>query len=431
MRITPRSRGNFIIILAVVRKYYVVGFLVVIYFCLLVINTNFRGLFAADESVYSLGAMNLMSGKLDPNVHPLLVKTFIAIAASVGHIIFAFDTPLMWRIVSIVFSILILVTYNYVAQVYLERKLRLVSLAILALDPMYFSFSRIINLDIPALFFSLLAFLLLTYYLRERKPRYFLIASLLLGLSLACKMSAGLLVISLPFYFLLKKHIHFNLFVGYFFVVLGGFLLGNIAFFFVKSDISIFTYFYSMTQAQLELPRVVSDFQSSPAWSWFTIPQILTLLRVEHSSMVEEIVAFQNPLIFILTIPAVVISFIKLNVASGLSIYKKSIIELLLLYFGGMYVLWLTGIHATYYYYVIPLLPLAVLLVFSLISESRHAVLMAIFLLCGSVIIFSVYYPMLIGRIIPSSREKVLFSYSKYNYPPTDTLFCQKCSPRK
>ncbi|MFV1917358.1 MAG: hypothetical protein ACC618_02690, partial [Patescibacteria group bacterium] len=156
-------------------------------------------------------------------------------------------------------------------------------------------------------------------------------------------------------------------------------------------------------------------------------PQILTLFRLDYGETVQTIAAFQNPLIFALSI----ISFLAIIFLLIKGRLKKQAFHLIiLLYISSNYLLWFFSLHTTYYYYILTFSPLLTLLAVGLITKTKFQKHLITALVSISIVIFTLYFPILIGLKVPKSYEKLLFSYSSYQYPPKDSLFCQLCSPR-
>jgi predicted membrane-bound dolichyl-phosphate-mannose-protein mannosyltransferase len=142
-----------------------------------------------DEVDYVAAAKAILARSADPNPeHPMVAKIFIAL----GMRIFG-DTPLGWRIASVLFGSLV-VAGVYVWTLLLVRRNRTAiwAAALTLMNPLVFVMSRIAMLDIYVTAFVTWAFVALTAGLMgnwSRHTRVVLIASsgLLFGLALSSK----------------------------------------------------------------------------------------------------------------------------------------------------------------------------------------------------------------------------------------------------
>jgi dolichyl-phosphate-mannose--protein O-mannosyl transferase len=263
-----------------------------------------------------------------------------------------------------------------------------------------------------------------------------------MGLSLAAKFNLLFILPALPvIYFMLpfkKIRLLTVTILGYCFAWCG-FVIGNgISFiflwrhnFFTNMNM-FFTYIIGILYSNLNMSsKAANTTQISSAWSWFTIPQILTFYRLYYKAQaqVSTVVGFQNPVLFLLTIPAVCI-IIYLLIRK--KIRKPTSTVIILLYFFGQYLPWLFNIRPTYYYYIFPLIPLIIFLVVRVVGllPKKTSQNIMVMLAVTSSLFFLAYYPMLIGLNISIRRENISFLYSRYHYPKVNTLFCQFCSPR-
>jgi dolichyl-phosphate-mannose--protein O-mannosyl transferase len=405
-----------------------------IYSVLLLININQIYLFIGDEPTYVSTVNSLINGVIDRNNHPLLAKSIWAFFVFLFQAITGTDKAVFWRLGTVIFSVGTLALFFKISRLFFSKTTSFIALVILALDPMYFSFSRLVQLDIIMLFFSLFSLYCLLLYFKDFRTKNIYLTGLFLGLSIAAKMSSILMLIviscMLIFYHLKEKNFKLVIPAIYGFLVftLGGYVLGNVLFLILPTSINLFEYTRSLISSQLSSQIIEGSYLISPAWSWFTVPQILMLYRVEFANNISSIVAFQNPLLFASTIISVFLTFIL--------ILKKRIKKILsykiiLLYFLAHYLPWFFSIHPTYYYYIIPLLPVSILMLVNLIVQTAKPKYFLYFFLGFSLLIFALYYPLLTGLSVPKGYECSLMSYSQYQFPPKNSLFCKNCSPRK
>ena len=124
-----------------------------LYFLLLIFNSNAIPLFIGDENYYVTSTRSLMEGVLDKNDQPLLAKTIWMIGVGFFYILTGNDQPTYWRIFTIFLSLGTLIFFYKTLRLYLNRFVAICGVVLLAIDPMYFTMSRIVQLDVPALFF--------------------------------------------------------------------------------------------------------------------------------------------------------------------------------------------------------------------------------------------------------------------------------------
>lgn len=370
-----------------------------------------------------------MSGVVNNNNHPLLAKEVWAFFVYLVRGYFGVESAFFWRFGTVIFSIATLFVFFKILRIFFSNKVSFLGTIVLALDPMYFAFSRVVMLDIIALFFSLSSLLFLLKYVKARSQKDLIKGAIFLGLSLASKMAALSLISLIPIYlaFILKKpkKIFIAIFAFLAFIPLG-FSLGNFLYFLLPHQIGITSYIYEIFSSQLNVAQK-AGYLTSPTFSWFIIPQIITLFRVIYEDGVTAVLAFQNPLFFLLSIPTLVATLVLL-IKGKLKMTKETI--LVLIFFLAQYVGWFFGLHPTYYFYIIPLIPLIILLSFKLIEVLKLKKLFYSLIVAISLIIFLTYYPLLTGFKVPIDYEKALFSYSQYKFPAKNAVFCQKCSPR-
>jgi dolichyl-phosphate-mannose--protein O-mannosyl transferase len=409
----------------------------IIYFFLLVININAIYVVVGDESRYAQSITNLLDGKIDNNNHPLLAKTIWYFVLYVFYIFTGKDAAIGWRIGTIIISILSLVIFNKILRIYFKPRKALIGTILLALDPLFFSFSRLIQLDIIALFFTLVGLFTILTFIEKKDSKYLYLTALFFGFSLSVKLADLLLALLLPIFLIILKIFTNNKkaiinIIYYYILLILGFLSGNFIYFFKNhNEVKFLKYVYDLIRFQITYNEVSYSHQTSSPLSWFSVPQILTLYRLDWKSEVETIIAFQNPLFFILTLPAIILSIIF--------IYKKILpnakaMLIILFMFLIQYLPWFFNIHTTYYYYIIPLLPLIILLVLNLLSLNifkKYYHILIIFLAIFSIGVFLISYPLLVGIRVSKKYENLIYSYSHYHYPNINSIYCQHCSPRK
>lgn len=403
--------------------------LAVIYFFLLTYKLAYLPLFVADEPVYVGSSESIMAGAISNNNHPLLAKTVWAFFVYLSRGYFAFESPFVWRLGTVIFSFATLIVFFKILKIFFSKKVSLLGTVLLAIDPMYFAFSRLVMLDIISLFFSLGSLYFFLKFLRSFDTFQLMRGSLFLGLSLASKPSALFILIALPVYllFVLKKlRRAFSSYKLFAIFTLLGFLGGNFLYFIFNHKIPFWKFVYEIFNSQLNV-GAGSGFLNSPAISWFTTPQILTLFRIVYPDGVSTVLAFQNPLFALTTI--IVLGTTCYLLLKG-TLKPRREISLILIYFAALFLPWFLSPHPTYYFYIVPLIPLVIILFLKLISLLKINAFIFPISLAISLTIFALYYPLLIGLKVSKNFEAALFSYSRYKFPAKDTLFCLMCSPR-
>ncbi|MEM5814543.1 MAG: glycosyltransferase family 39 protein, partial [Candidatus Aenigmatarchaeota archaeon] len=134
---------------------------------------------------------------IDPNIeHPPLAKFILA----ASMLLFG-DSPLSWRVFPVLFGLAAVVFFYFTAlELTRDRKIAALSAALLALDPMSITFSRIAMLDV-----FMLAFMLggACFALKGELP----LAGFLFGLGIASKWPAALGLLAVAAFLCLKKRL--------------------------------------------------------------------------------------------------------------------------------------------------------------------------------------------------------------------------------
>ncbi|GBC75669.1 hypothetical protein HRbin06_00989 [archaeon HR06] len=151
--------------------------------------------YAFDENYYIPAGLDLLKGKFSNLEHPFLGKLWV----SLGVLIFG-NSPLGWRFFYAIIGILTLLVYWKISKELLDESKAFFALTLLSLENMFFIHSNLALLDIPSIFFSLLALLSVL------KKKYLLVG-IFLGLALLNKESA-LLFLFIILSFLLRRKTH-------------------------------------------------------------------------------------------------------------------------------------------------------------------------------------------------------------------------------
>jgi 4-amino-4-deoxy-L-arabinose transferase-like glycosyltransferase len=159
-----------------------------------------------DEVYYVPAAENMLNGtQCGPTVpncnmeHPFLSKALIAAGiAAFG------DNAFGWRILNVLMGTFCLpLLFALVLRVSKNRKLAYIATILLAFDVMFFSQSSAALLDIPSVFFGLLAFVSYAYEAKVWLLDRYVISGVFMGLSVLCKETGIFLALALVTYHLL------------------------------------------------------------------------------------------------------------------------------------------------------------------------------------------------------------------------------------
>ncbi len=164
--------------------------------------TNVNGCIM-DESYYVPAAEVLLKGtQCGPSVancnseHPFLAKALIA----AGIAAFGDNAP-GWRVLNVLLGTFSLpLIFLLALKVSESRKVAYLSTVLLGLDVMFFSQSSAALLDVPMVFFALLAFVLYFYKVSFWKLDRFTVAGIFMGLSALCKETGIFLMATLATY---------------------------------------------------------------------------------------------------------------------------------------------------------------------------------------------------------------------------------------
>lgn len=138
-----------------------------------------------DEFYYTQAARDLLKGVASNIEHPFLGKAWGAL----GMLVFG-DNAFGWRVVIIVFGALTVYAFYQLACRYLSERVALLAAAYLGFDHMFFTHSSLFLLEVPALFFAILAF---THYLKRR----IILSAIFMGLSILSKETSLFLLFTL------------------------------------------------------------------------------------------------------------------------------------------------------------------------------------------------------------------------------------------
>jgi predicted membrane-bound dolichyl-phosphate-mannose-protein mannosyltransferase len=150
------------------------------FFASSILVANAYGELIFDEVWYVNAARIFLAKKIcERPEHPPLAQLFISLG------VFAFgDTPLGWRIFSVIFSVIALYFhYRLIMEETLDYNLALSSMMILAVNKLYFTFSTLGLLDIYMLTFTIISIF-------SASKRRFIESSIFMAVSSLCKLTA-------------------------------------------------------------------------------------------------------------------------------------------------------------------------------------------------------------------------------------------------
>lgn len=404
---------------------------IALYLFILIFRLNSPRLFVYDEAIYAQSVQTMVFGAIDPNNHPLLAKTIWLIPVKLSWITLHKDYPFFWRIGSVLMALASLITFYKICQLLFDKKVAYLATAILALDPLFFTFGRTLHLEVPSMLFFLLALYGVLVFQLQKKISYLLAAAATLGLSLAAKISPLILFfpIQVAAALDLKDRVLSLKIIAVLAALVGlAYIFGNSYYFalnhsrsFTDYTIGLFYTFISgkRTQAQLQELQV----QTSNPITWYLLPQAVRgYQRTFPEGQVVEF-PFQNPLTAFMLLPSLAILLWKwrhLNSAQKTIIYA----------FATIYGAYFINIRETYYYYTVQLLPLVILLEILALSQilksaNLHKLLSKAFFV--SAVILFIAYPIVAGLPAPKAYSKMLQQYFIYHPGQHNTMNCEEC----
>lgn len=195
---------------------------------------------------------------------------------------FYFSDPSIFYLITRIFVLVlmvaaIIITYKIADKIF-NRRTALVASFFMAISPVVIKWSHYATVDIPQMFISLLAFFFYIRISQKGQLRDYLICSFLIGLSIATKYNAVLLLV--PFFVAhlcfpsseiwVKKIFSPKLILGICFVVIG---------FFVGSPFSFIDYRFFLSDILKELARIGSGDYNFPSWRVDKLGWIYILLN--------------------------------------------------------------------------------------------------------------------------------------------------------
>ena len=173
-------------------------------------SADFTGL-VFDEAFYAKSAIYLLNATSHNNEHPPLAKALSAL----GFLIFGINSWGLRFFHILLGSLLPAIFFLFVLKLFKNFKIAIFSTLLLCFDTLYFVHSSIAMLDVPMLFFYLLAFLFLLSLLEKFEVKKLMLAAIFFGFAALCKESAFLLYFPILIFLFLKLFPNFKNFVKY------------------------------------------------------------------------------------------------------------------------------------------------------------------------------------------------------------------------
>jgi dolichyl-phosphate-mannose-protein mannosyltransferase len=357
------------------------------------------GKYIYDEVYHAYTAARLAEGNPDPYMyntqvppedkerfrasyewsHPALAK----LPMQAGILLFG-DTPLGWRIASVIFGAFGIGIFYALGRTFFDRETGLIAVGLLLFDGLWFVQSRTAMNDIFLVCFLLLAYLAFRRYLAERERRRWRslwLTGAALGLAIATKWSA-LYSIGLLGLVGLGREIQLEVLAsreslsrrtgrllqsG---VVLAGALLALPAVLYVAGYVQFFWMGYQWaewTALQWQMWWYHSNLTACHDWAspWWTWPIMLRpvwyhVTRFDDGTVANTF-ALGNPLIWWLFLPAIGFAAWRWHRGG----YRDASLGLILLGFLGQWLPWAISPRISYLYHMLPSVPFGVLAIAS------------------------------------------------------------------
>jgi dolichyl-phosphate-mannose--protein O-mannosyl transferase len=391
-------------------------------------SNNFMNSTYFDEIYHARTAYEILNKKtIYETTHPPLGKLIIAIGIKIFGM-----TPFGWRFTGTLFGIAMLPVMFFLAKKTLEDgRLAVLATALLALDFMHFSLTRISTIDSYPVFFIMLTFLFLFEYTRragntELKSRQrvspLILSGLFFGLGCASKWNtlysaAGILVIILLTW---RRAVKENPGKNNGIVkriIICDFLVGVMVFIIIPAVIYVVSYIPqvyegSLIKTVINAQKFMFNYHSqlkaehpfsSPVWSW---PVILTPLWAYMDSeagaygLTGAINIMGTPIIWYLGFAAAVLTIVWAFLKRKFTAVFISISYL------TQYVFWLLVPRIAYIYHYFASVPFMILAICFWMGEAPRWAKIA--LIAAAVVLFAAFYPVLSGIRIPLEYAKWL-----------------------
>lgn len=368
--------------------------------------------FFDEKNFYIPAALNLLSENPQLYEHHPLLKPPLGKYILAAGIKLLGNNPIGWRTPALLFGTLgILVTYILAKKIFQKESIALTSAVLMALEFSWFIHSRMAMVEIFFATFAVTSFLFLYDYLNSKKSYHIFLLGAFLGLSLAIKWTALILLFFSLIAIVLSKKQPKEIFIHSLKLVFITSLIYSSIFipFVVKYSIREILIFhiktwYLLTQYipqhwEKDLPAYIPHFNQlkiylSQPVSWLVDPQFI---RYEETSIthVRSVISWFNPLILFPGLTSVIWTFIKNR-------NDKRLMFLSLIFLSAYLPWFFTPGYSLPYYLLYGIPALSILIAFYLnILAQKYRWLVVLY--TGFLIItFIVYYPLLTGFAIPN-----------------------------
>jgi dolichyl-phosphate-mannose--protein O-mannosyl transferase len=391
-------------------------------------SNNFMNSTYFDEIYYARGAYEILNKMtVSETAHPPLGKLIIAIGIKIFGM-----TPFGWRFMGTLFGVAMLPVMFFLAKKTLEDgRLAVLATALLSLDFMHFSLTRITIIESYPVFFIMLTFLFLIEYVRragntELKSRRriipLILSGLFFGLGCASKWNtlysaAGILaVILLTWGRAVKENPGKNNGIVKR-IIICDFLVCVLSFIIIPAVIYVVSYIPqvyegSLIKTVIDAQKFMFNFHSklkaehpfsSPAWSWPVIMRPLwSYMDGEAGAygLTGAINIMGTPIIWHLGFAAAVLTVV------WAFLKRKFTAVFISTSYLTQYVFWLLVTRISYIYYYFASVPFMILAICFWMKEAPRWAKIA--LIVTAAVLFAAFYPVLSGIRIPLEYAKWL-----------------------
>ncbi len=390
-----------------------------------------------DEVFYPRTALDFLN-KINPfeRTHPPLGKYFVMI----GMLIFGVN-PFGWRIIGTLFGVaMIPLMYLFGLKVFKNRYYAFCTAFLMMFDFMHFVQTRISTIDVYVTFFVILMYYFIYDYFIKRSYKMgfkkslvpLFLCGLTLGIGVATKWIAMYAAVGIFLIFVIAKIDDIAYYVAYKKSGLSSDIFKKFwSKYFVKTAIACILffliipaviYFASYTSVMQVPGNGVQEFfnnqthmysfhnelniqhsYSSPWWSWSLMTKPIWFYgskSLAAEGLTSSIICMGNPLIWWLSIPALIIAIIL--------VIKRKDKYMLVPIFGALfqYIPWMVVRRMAFIYHyfsVIPFLIIIIVYLLKVFSEygGKNARKVVYIYLLLTAILFVMFYPILSGMIVP------------------------------
>ncbi len=339
-----------------------------------------------------------------------------------GSMLLFGETSFAWRLSSVVFGALVVLTTVWLAQtLFADKRLSLLAGVFAASDGLLLVQSRIAMNDIHVTFFILQTLLWYWLYRKNKLQKYFLASVIMAGCAVASKWSGVFVICIVGLFEMLRFQIKGKQIKNLISVLL------NLA---MLIAIPVVLYLASYGQMWLqgkswshfiELHKQIWAYQTtltathpyqSAAWQWFINARPVWVAVEYGEGTRADIYAFGNPALFFWGAIAVVIT-----VTSFLKKRAKPVPALLFVFLSYILVWapWLFSPRVMFFYHYAPAIPLLAIILSYWVMQFAHKKSVALVVLSSTVLAAILWYPH--WTLLPVSNafaDQVYFYFSSW-----------------